>query len=89
MNLLCQIPSKNLSVFEINGTVVIISENDKVDVPSLYRGMAALSISSVIFNGDDDISAVLKLLQEAPVIVIDPEHQSFKPLIDLIENGQA
>lgn len=85
MNLLCQIPSKGISVFEIKGTVVIISENETVDVQSIFRGIAAMSISSVIFHGENDIAATLNLLQNAPVIVIDPEHQSFQSLIDLVK----
>lgn len=85
MNLLCQIPSKGISVFEVRGTVVIISENETVDIQSIFRGIAAMSISSVIFHGDDNILETLKLLQSAPVIVIDPEHQSFERLISLME----
>lgn len=72
MELLTQKPQEGISIFKIDNTIVIISENKPVNPVHEMLGLVSLSMRCACFDGENSVAEVIDAINSCEIIVCDP-----------------
>lgn len=89
MELFCKFTNEKITVFVKEETLIIISEEKEISAMSAILKVISLAMDSQCHGGDENIGALLNMVENYRIIMCTPLHPNIEELKEIFPWGET